>query len=617
MTNKIFESVIGDASLVALLKERAIIKNHYAQTLNKDFQYQDYRWVVILEMAIARILGFNVASNEKIGETLRRMQKLQLDQWNQLIKTKPTAIGELPSIYELKDPVNIKGLKKFLIWLSAPVPYEDPSEHEISPPFKNTLKEDISLPAISEETSQLTIDSSSKQYENQNPAPLNKFWADFKIFAGDYIPYSFGLDIGYETPVGNFISHDIFEDAGANEIIEHLNSFNFWHIYLKVSQSLGAKNFEGIENKTKDAMHFYQQRFRNVLLEVIGAISEEKEQEIQKRFLQSNPEDEAIKDGALRRKEVFRKYLEQSLDEEYEELLIKYKENDSFNSKQLLTYAGLRWSYDDTVRRGVYHTQDCWIERNILSRCLYVMQGLDPYMGERFYSGSSKELDLASKFQGISVPSKCLFELKAVISSMEDKRVRWSAKGEYMPSLQLVIKQLNNIIKILEIYAALSKIYEKMLNATYGNASASANINLIDKMYRKEELISVSEVALVTGMKVKTIMNESKSLEGGVHLADFAKTITEDSDFCWRTYGPHGNYNGGGPQKIYMLHKVHKDSIYLPDQVNFNSRCFSMFSVVAWIIYKKYYSLQSSQNKIPLAWISHDKPCDLGIKELI
>ena len=63
----------------------------------------------------------------------------------------------------------------------------------------------------------------------------------------------------------------------------------------------------------------------------------------------------------------FRKYLEQSLDEEYEELLIKYKENDSFNSKQLLTYAGLRWSYDDTVRRGVYHTQDCWIERNILS----------------------------------------------------------------------------------------------------------------------------------------------------------------------------------------------------------------------------------------------------------
>ncbi|MDA9965780.1 hypothetical protein N9E85_00595 [Gammaproteobacteria bacterium] len=375
--------------------------------------------------------------------------------------------------------------------------------------------------------------------------------------------------------------HKILEFAIKKGYVDKLNSNVFWAAYIQMSQFLEQKTDAANKVKIKNALDLH-------IKKIIKAIDDS----VSSTNLNSqNLDNEQLKD-------IFNKIISNenflpisTIDEcqsiRRDNFLNFVKKPDDFkqdNKNPDLKNLNFRWDYKSTLQRGIYHTTHCWAERNILARCMLILHGINPYSTNR---SAQKKTDPAQKGA---------FELKSLISMIETKVARWNASEMYAAGITKTIECLKKIIDIFEIYSLLHKQY-KLQAAEDGSVTVPHSVNLYFKQipneYTQDNLISLNQLALITGLKSTTILNESKQLEK--YREDHHHQLHENE----------------------FLTTVPKKKIKKDDRKYFDSRCFDLASVLDWIMYKNYHTSKDTFKRIPLKFINHDKDFDYGLLEIL
>ena len=443
-------------------------------------------------------------------------------------------------------------------------------------------------------------------------------WSKFKIY-DEHSPARGGsLDFTENVPLLSMLDA-VLMDIDLGFPSKKMSSYDFWHIYLHVSKELHEltskserKRHEGLMDKALKALLDEVNKALNPKKDdgAINILVDENrrtfEFPIKRRETLRN---EVIKDAADDRAKAFKEYINQELDSEISHKVRPYKKLE------------FRWLESDTIDRGIYYTEDAWIERNIFARCLMIISGLDPYT-KKINSTEPKMAGRPAMKGTLSPAMRGAFELKAVLYEMEGKVARWHAKGQYTSSLKIVSKHLRELVDLFILFDKLHQSFVEMQDRIEEHRIT------IDEEWeggrRKKDLISLNDIALLTSIQPKTILNEAKALKDDpVGNAQFAETINVPETMCWELYKDrNGRQDESQERIISMLATVEKNEIHKNDREFFNSRCYSIRSVIRWIQYKNYNGTNSSVEstsqkiKIPLEWVKHDESFDLGLKEL-
>jgi hypothetical protein len=334
------------------------------------------------------------------------------------------------------------------------------------------------------------------------------------------------------------------------EYISKMNSSIFWNAYKYMSENLEKTTDASKEEHTIKALEKLKWR-------VIEKYEPKKDAELK---IEEWDLKDFIKESAEEREENFKEFISD---------FNKTDQKDQSGITRGLEEKNYRWKYDSTIHRGIYDTKHCFIERNILARCLLLINGINPY-----YKQSPDPVI----FREDSPLQKGIFELEALVSFMETRVARWKAQEYFCGAMEQNCKSLKNVIKVFKIYLRLH--------------NANSEISKIDKknryikgtLYKADELISLNQLAFITGLKKATIQN-------------FAKSYEEDEE---------------------LLVSVPKSKINKEDQNLYKSRCFDVKSVVMWIK-KKQYDIKDSAivSMIPLKLIDLEKKVDMGLLEIL
>tara|TARA_S200000501_G_scaffold355925_1_gene378125 strand:+ start:117 stop:725 length:609 start_codon:yes stop_codon:yes gene_type:complete len=199
-----------------------------------------------------------------------------------------------------------------------------------------------------------------------------------------------------------------------------------------------------------------------------------------------------------------------------------------------------------------------------------ILHGINPY-------------SIKLPIRGILDPAqRGAFELQALISNVEAKVARWNALEMHSSGMTMVLKCLKKIIDIFEIYSLIHKQHKLEVS---GDIRAGYE-------YTKDDLITLNQLALITGLKPTTILNESKALEK--QRADHNHPL---------------HYNE------YLI-AASKERIPANIRSQSDSRCYEIESSVKWIKYKDYHKLRNSFKRIPLQFTNHEDDFDYGILEI-
>jgi len=355
------------------------------------------------------------------------------------------------------------------------------------------------------------------------------------------------------------------------EYISKMNSSIFWNAYKYMSENLEKTTTASREGHTIKAL----EKLKGRIIEKYE-LEEDDELEIKGWDLK-----DFIKESNKERKEVFKEFVSDFNEAD---------QRDRSGTTSGLEEKDYRWKYDSTIHRGIYHTKHCFIERNILARCLLLINGINPYYKKSTISVGRDEdspfgINPYYKKSTISVGrdedsplQKGIFELEALVSFMETRVARWKAQEYFCGAMEQNCKRLKNVIEVFKIYLRLH--------------NANSEIFEIDKksedikgtLYKEDELISLNQLAFITGLKKATIQN-------------FAKSYEEEGK---------------------LLVSVPKSKINKEDQNLFKSRCFDVKSVVLWIKEKKYNIKDSAiVSMIPLELIYLEKEVDIGLLEIL
>jgi hypothetical protein len=334
------------------------------------------------------------------------------------------------------------------------------------------------------------------------------------------------------------------------DYISKMNSSIFWNAYKYMSENLEKTTDASKEEHTIKALEKLKWR-------VIEKYEPKKDNELK---IEEWDLKDFIKESAEEREENFKEFISD---------FNKTDQKDQSGITRGLEEKNYRWKYDSTIHRGIYDTKHCFIERNILARCLLLINGINPY-----YKQSPDPVI----FREDSPLQKGIFELEALVSFMETRVARWKAQEYFCGAMEQNCKSLKNVIKVFKIYLRLH--------------NANSEISKIDKknryikgtLYKADELISLNQLAFITGLKKATIQN-------------FAKSYEEDEE---------------------LLVSVPKSKINKEDQNLYKSRCFDVKSVVMWIK-KKQYDIKDSAivSMIPLKLIDLEKKVDMGLLEIL
>lgn len=354
------------------------------------------------------------------------------------------------------------------------------------------------------------------------------------------------------------------------EYMSKMNSSIFWNAYKIMSAEL-----ETVTNKSKEG-------------HTIKALEKLREWVIKKKELKPETDKEIkaelllkslIKEAAEERAESFKKFINDFNNETHQ--------RDQSGKPLGLEEKDYRWKYKDTINRGVYHTPHCFAERNILARCLLLINGINPYYDEEsrlkkgiFYN---KESSVQVYGYGDLPLQKGIFELEALVSFMETRVARWKAREYFCGAMEQNCENLKNVVKVFEIYLRLHKANSEIEKEKKKKPNEPENIRGT-LLYKKDELISLNQLAFITGLKKATIQN-------------FAKSYEEEGK---------------------LLVSVPKSKINKEDQNLYKSRCFDVKSVVLWIKEKKYNIKDSAiVSMIPLELIYLEKEVDVGLLEIL
>ncbi|MDB9783994.1 hypothetical protein OAB51_03610, partial [Gammaproteobacteria bacterium] len=162
-------------------------------------------------------------------------------------------------------------------------------------------------------------------------------------------------------------------------------------------------------------------------------------------------------------------------------------------------------------------------------------------------------------------------ELQALMGNLETKIARWGANNFYTEGLEKSLECLNKVNEVFDILLRLHTAKEKMNEPQ-------------KDIFLKEDLISLNEIAMLTGLKKSTIQNESKALERDEKL----------------------------------LIPISKSNIEPKHRTSFTSRCFDLRSVLKWIEEKQYHIKDSPKSsRIPLELIELGMENDAGLMEIL
>ena len=419
--------------------------------------------------------------------------------------------------FKKKKSLDLSALQHFLAWLLAP---QDPEIDKKSFGMRKDYKEtrliyDYLLPKV----------ETSKRHVNDLPE--------------------------------NSTVDELIQIAIERGFVEKLNSHIFWSAYFEMSEFLNRKTDKANSTKVKQVLQDYQNKQAIKL-------AEEDSQLGQKISHLKHDEDLdliSIIDAydASRTKKFFNFVNGDS-----------NKNTQKTDSDSDLVDRDFRWDYNSTVARGIYHTKHFWPEKNILSRCIMILHGINPYSIRRPITST---LDPAQRGA---------FELQALISNIEVKVARWNALEMYSSGMTMVLKCLKKIIDIFEIYSLIHTQYKR---------EVSGEILAVNE-YTTDDLITLNQLALITGLKPTTILNESKTLEK--QRAD-------------QNHHLHNNE--------YLI-TASKERIPAQIRREFDSRCYKIESAVKWIKYKDYHKLNNSFKRIPLQFTNHEGGYDYGCLEL-
>lgn len=432
-----------------------------------------------------------------------------------------------PSIYlKKKKSLDLGALQHFLAWLLAPQdPEIDKKSFGMGEDYKeNRFIYDYLLPKV----------GTSKSYVNDLP----------------------GNGTRDDKEDSNLNKNDKLILAIERGFVEKLNSHIFWFLYHEMSDFLNRKTAKANSIKVKQVLQDYKNKQAIKLAEKDSQL----EQKISHLMHDEDLDLISIIDAYdASRKKKFLNFANGPLN----------KDTQKTNSD--LEDRNFRWDYNSTVERGIYHTNHFWPERNILSRCIMILHGINPYSIRQPIINT---LDPAQRGA---------FELQALISNIEVKVARWNALEMHSSGMTMVLKCLKKIIDIFEIYSLIHKQYK---------LEVSGDIRAVDE-YTKDDLITLNQLALITGLKPTTILNESKTLE------------KQRADHNHRL---HNNE--------YLI-TASKERIPAQIRREFDSRCYKIESAVKWIKYKDYHKLSNSFKRIPLQLTNHEDYVDYGYLELL
>jgi hypothetical protein len=349
------------------------------------------------------------------------------------------------------------------------------------------------------------------------------------------------------------------------EYISKMNSSIFWNAYKYMSENLEKTTDASKEEHTIKALEKLKWR-------VIEKYKPKTADELKSEGYEPKKDDELkIEEWALK---DFIKESAEEREENFKEFISDFNKTDQKDQSGItrgLEEKNYRWKYESTIHRGIYDTKHCFIERNILARCLFLINGINPY-----YKKTSPESVI---FREDSPLQKGIFELEALVSFMETRVARWKAQEYFCGAMEQNCKSLKNVIKVFKIYLRLHNA-----NSEISGTDKKNRYNIKGTLYKADELISLNQLAFITGLKKATIQN-------------FAKSYEEDEE---------------------LLVSVPKSKINKEDQNLYKSRCFDVKSVVMWIK-KKQYDIKDSAivSMIPLKLIDLDKKVDMGLLEIL
>ena len=349
--------------------------------------------------------------------------------------------------------------------------------------------------------------------------------------------------------------HKLIQIAIERGFVERLNSHIFWSAYSEMSVRLNEKTAKANFIKVKQALQDYQNKLAIKLAEEDSQLKPKISHLIHEEDLDLSS---IIDKYEASRKKKFLYFVNEALNKNLQ------KTNSDLEDRNF------RWDYDSTVKRGIYNTDHFWPEKNILSRCLMILHGINPY-------------SIKLPIRGTLDPAKRgAFELQALISNVEAKVARWNALEMYSSGMTMVLKCLKKIIDIFEIYSLIHKQHK---------LEVSGDIRAVYE-YTKDDLITLNQLALITGLKPTTILNESKALEK--QRADHNHHL-------------HNNE--------YLI-VASKERIPANIRSQSDSRCYEIESSVKWIKYKDYHKLRNSFKRIPLQFTNHEHDFDYGCLEI-
>ena len=429
-------------------------------------------------------------------------------------------LRDYPSIYtKKKKSLDLDALQHLLAWLLASHnPEIDKKSFEIEKDFKeNRLLYDYLLPKVGTQKSNLN---------------------DLR---GD--------------GTGDKKKHQLIKYAIEEGFVDKLNSHIFWSAYSEMSVRLNEKNDKADSIKVKQVLQDYQNKLAIKLAEENSQLKPKISHLIHEEDLDLIS---IIDKYDASRKKKFLDFVNEALNK-------NPQKTDSD-----LEDRNFRWDYDSTVKRGIYNTDHFWPEKNILSRCIMILHGINPY-------------SIKLPIRGILDPAqRGAFELQALISNVEAKVARWNALEMHSSGMTMVLKCLKKIIDIFEIYSLIHKQHKLEVS---GDIRAGYE-------YTKDDLITLNQLALITGLKPTTILNESKALEK--QRADHNHPL---------------HYNE------YLI-AASKERIPANIRSQSDSRCYEIESSVKWIKYKDYHKLRNSFKRIPLQFTNHEDDFDYGILEI-
>ena len=351
--------------------------------------------------------------------------------------------------------------------------------------------------------------------------------------------------------------NELIANFEENEYLEKLNSSLFWNTYLHMSETLNKATEASIRGHKKNALEIKSLKILEIL-----------------KVLRRDHEGERDAEGIIDRLQIIIKDIDN------EEIINVFDDKRKNNFKEFIDYSfGIKnksaseslaikpiefiWDFQATLKRGIYHTPHCWAERNILSRCLLLINGINPYAD----SESPNNLDEKTPYQ------KGIFELKALMGYLETKIARWGANNFYTEGLE---RSLECLTKVNEVFGVLLRLH-----------MAKEKIDEPQKdIFLRRDLISLNEISILTGLKKSTIQNESKALE---------------------------------KKNKKLLVPISKNNIEPKHRASFTSRCFDLRSVLRWLEEKQYHIKDSPKSsRIPLD-VKTDKKRknDMGLMDIL